>query len=247
MVWLLLQCLGLALSFLIVALSQSLDHVSSGRYQIRNCDAGRTGSMAADLQALLPQIYDNIQAVITDVKLGTASRHGYAAFFHNNNNIDYVQDIFMKIAAGSLVPLHNAEGRTTNPILNMGLPTIVCIRPGDPAVSGLYEGCKDLSNIAGHKDNFILLCPSFWEFDDEPESFDCPRLRKNTLTPNDETLANNKQATLVHELAHLYGVTSGLRWQDGHFEAYKVRDATDLDEKDALKNAPNFAYYYAGR
>jgi len=238
----------LTLIVLQLRLGQSLDHTSSGNYQIRNCNAGRPNSQAAELLNLLPQIYDNLVAVIEDAKKGTASDHGYEAFFHNNNNVPYVQSIFTKIAKGVPVPLQNTEGRATNPLMNLGWPTIVCIQPGDPETLGLKSGCDEHSNVpAGTQDNYVVLCPLFWESDKEAESFDCPRVRRNTLTPNDDDLVRNQQAVLVHELVHVYGVVNHLRWQDGNFEKYKLRDAADLDEEQALRNAPNFAYYYSGQ
>ena len=186
--------------------------------------------------------------MIADTKLGTLSNHGFEAFFHGDNNIPYVQNVFKNIAAGAPVPLNTAKGRAVNPLLNLGLPTIVCIEDGDDDTLGLQMGCKMHPNVpAGRQDQYVILCPLFWEQEQEAQSFHCPRLRRNTLTPNDDELARNQQAALVHELVHMYGVEPAMRWQDSQFETYLVRDATNLNEQDALKNAANYAYYYSGK
>ena len=235
------------LPFLQLGYAQLLDHTSSGHYQIRNCNAGRTGSKASALQALLPRIYNTLQTVIADAALGHSSIHGFESFFHGDENIPYVQSIFKKIAAGDPVPL-STQGRVTNPLLNLGYPTIVCLQPGYQDTAGLYAGCNDNPGVsAAIQDHYVVLCPLFWEQESRAESFNCPRVRRNTLTPNDNDLIRNQEADLVHELAHIYGVDPGTRWQDGIYETYRVRDATNLDEESALKNAPNFAYYYAGK
>ena len=236
-------CLSLFLPFLQAGFA---DHTNSGNYQIRNCDAGQTNSKASVLQALLPQIYNNLQAVIADAELGIASTHGFAAFFYRNKNIPYVQSIFKKIAAGSPLRLPPNEGHATNPLREIVLPFIVCIKPGVPETLGASAYCDERGGYAGNHENYIFLCPSFWEAEPEAESFQCPRVRKNTLTPNDDELTLNLQAMLIHELAHVYGVTPHSRWQGGGFEKYNIADVVNLDEDSALRNAANYAYYYAG-
>ena len=243
----------LQLIFLLVALlfiqpsqAQLLDHTTSGSYQIRNCNAGQINSKASALQALLPQIYNNLQAVIADAELGNSSHHGFASFFYENKNIPYVQGVFKNIAAGDPLPLAG-EGRAINPLLRLGLPTIVCLQPGYQETAGLHTGCIENPNVpAATSGNFVVLCPSFWDLENEPQPYQCPRVRRNTLTPNDDSLVKNRESILIHELLHVYGLNPNSRWQDGDYEEYFVRDATDLDEEDGMKNAANYAYYYAG-
>lgn len=234
-----LYCL-LAYPFSNPVLSKALDVARSGNYVIRNCNAGESGSMAEQLQTLLPQIYDNLQGVIADAALGTNSQHGFSALFKKNDSIDFVQGIFKAMAAGKPVPIHT-EGRTTNPLLNLGWPTIVCVDPEEQP--NIARGCATELVPAGNDGQYVMLCPLFWEIEKEAASWDCPRVRRNTLTPNDDTLAVNQQAALVHELAHMYGVT--LPNKDD--ESYRIGDAVDLDEENSLQNAANFAYFYAGK
>ena len=229
--------------------AQNQDVTTSGTYIIKECGVGVAGSHAAQLQALLPNIYAKLQEVIADASLGTNSQHGYATFFQTNDNIQHVQGIFRNIANGPPIGLPKSPGRATNPLLNFGWPTIVCIEDGNPSVAGIMDGCKIGIN-AGIQDNFVALCPVFWDLQPSAASGlggDCPRVRRNTLTPNDDTLAVNQEGVLVHELAHIYGVKSDLKWQDGDFETYNIGDVADLGEADALVNAANYAYYYSGK
>lgn len=71
-------------------------------------------------------------------------------------------------------------------------------------------------------------------------------MRLNISTSNDGTLGVNKQGVLVHELAHVYSVHTGLKWQDGYQEQYKICSASNLAPADALLKAPNYAFYYSG-
>lgn len=225
--------------------SQELDIARSGNYFFRNCGAGDPNGYAAKLQVLLPQIYNNLQAVIADAALGTSSRHGYATFFQNNDNTTFVQDIFRYIAAGSPVALPPVEGQS---IVPLGYPMIVCLLTQYPETSELLRACgQEMRGVAaGRKNNLVILCPLFWLTPEQPTSDKCPRVRRNTLTPNDDSLAINQQSILVHELAHVYGVYTGKNWQEGNFEQYRIRNASLLPPEEALLNAPNYAFYYSG-
>jgi len=232
--------------------------VWSGKYQIENCNAGQANSMASKLQAILPDIWSNLQDTIKDAAKGISSSHGYSAFFKTSDNIQLVQAVYQNMAAGKPVSLaadSTSQGRNINP-LNLARPTILCIQPDDPATAELYLTCTT-APLAGHiaagvAGQFIMLCPHFWSMPDEPDISDCPRVRRNTLTPNDLSLVSNRQALLVHEFAHLYGVrggggSHGLNWREGEYEPYLLQEVVDLNAKNSLDNAQNFAFYYAGK
>ncbi|KAA6412471.1 MAG: hypothetical protein FRX48_03462 [Lasallia pustulata] len=76
-------------SFLSIAHAQDL--VRSGNYQILFCGAGTANFRASQLQASLPNVLNNLKAVLADVKLGTKSTHGFAAFFKTDESIPTVQ------------------------------------------------------------------------------------------------------------------------------------------------------------
>ena len=227
--------------------AQSADQATSGNYLILRCDAGLEGSMASDLQSLLPQIYNNLNGVIADATKGTASQHGFETFFHGNNNIAEVQKVYQSIAEGSTVS-RTTPGRTTSPLLNLGYPTIVCLQPDDPETAVMYVHCEQIQEmVASRSDNFVALCPLFWEYPAKATIDQCPRVRRNTLTPNTDVLSMNQEAILVHELSHMYGVVPLLSWQEGTLETYTIGDAAKLDEQSALRNGPSFGYYYSGK
>jgi len=136
--------------------------------------------------------------------------HGYSAFFKTTENIQNITAIYQNMAAGSLVSkIHESPGRNINP-LNLAWPSLVCIQEGDPATAEYYAagttGPLGGRLIAGIAAQYVMLCPNFWVLPEEPEISRCPRVRRNTLTPNDDALVLNQQTQLVHELTHLYGV-----------------------------------------
>jgi len=96
-----------------------------------------------------------------------------------------------------------------------------------------------------------MLCPRFWHLPLLPDSRQCPKVRRNTLAPNDVRLVMNAQSQLVHELSHLYGVGGGgdrrgLNWQMGEYEPHLLQEVVDLSAGNSINNAQNYAYYFAG-
>ena len=79
------------------------DRGQSGNYVMFLCGSGRPNSPASKLQEVLPYIWRNVQDVLVDVKLGTASRQGYRSFFKTDSNKQQVQGIFQAIAEGTLL------------------------------------------------------------------------------------------------------------------------------------------------
>lgn len=103
----------------------------------------------------------------------------------------------------------------------------------------MLRGClEEMRGVAaGRQNNLIILCPLFWLLQEQASSAKCPQVKRNTLTPNDDTLAVRQQGVLVHELAHVYG----------DHEQYNIRNASNLTPADALLNTPNYAFYYSGK
>lgn len=232
--------------------------VFSGEYQIIKCNAGQPNSMASKLQTLLPKIWTNLQGVLADAAKGTSSTHGYSAFFKTNDNLQTVQTAYQNMAAGKAVSVtasSTSQGRNINP-LNLARPSIVCLQEGDPSTAEQYLACTT-GPLAGHllagtAAQFVMLCPNFFVIPEEPNVGACPRLRRNTMTPNDDSLVLNQQTQLVHELAHVYGIGGGVdgrgrNWRQGEYEPYLLQEVIDLNASDSVNNAQNFAFYYAGK
>lgn len=101
--------------------------------------------MASKLQQILPIIWSNVEKTIADVEKGTASTHGYAAFFKTNENKKAVQDVYRAMVAGDPVDQTNGaslgRGRSTDPddFVN---PGIICLQDGDPGMAEQMSMCN---------------------------------------------------------------------------------------------------------
>lgn len=241
--------------FLQSILTQDLDIAYSGNYLIRNCNAGQPGSYAEQLQNLLPLIRNTLQDVIADAFLGTASSHGFATFFRSNDNIAYVQRLYRLISQGPSAPLPEADSGTPMPRFTSGQPTIICVQPNGESddhhgdIEWLITQCASEEThfffaglVKGEQgDRYIMLCPRFWdssELGTVALHRECPKVRRNTLTPWGIELALNWHHILVEEMVHLYGAV-------GH-EEYAINDVANVPDADVLNAGSNWAYYYSG-
>ena len=217
------------------------DTVSSGNYLIHLCNAGQPGSEASKMQNLLPQVYNGLQKVIADLQLGTASTHGYSAFFKNDSSKAEVMLVYQKMAAGTSVRLR--PGRDSDPI-SLRRPTFVCANDL-PETHLLYQYCMRAPNtplMSWMQTELIPLCPLFWTIKRQARLSDCPLVVANTLTPNDDRLLHNQAALLVGSLVHLYH-----NYYNSDSMLVAVTDASELSASESLLNAPSYALYYAGK
>lgn len=221
------------------------DTVSSGNYQIHLCNSGLPDSHASYLQVLLPQIYTNLQAVITDAQLGTASKRGYGAFFKTNDSIGQVIEMYQKMADGADILVPSVPG-DSKPGMSLEKPSFFCVNEDVAGVLAYDQCLKENPNfplVYWEDSEDIVLCPLFWQHQETAVSrIDCPRLRGNTLSPNNDQLSTNQQALIVHGLVHLYqNITKSPS------DVLNIQDAVNLDAKASLVNANNYALYYAGQ
>ena len=214
------------------------DTVSSGNYLIHLCNSGQPGSEASKLQSLLPQVYNGIQKVIADLQLGTASTHGYSAFFKDDSSKAEVSQVFHKMAAGANVILHHV-GNNDRPYLRR--PTFICANDV-PETDYIYDICvRDRAPLMNWlQTELIALCPLFWTIKQQATLSECPLVVANELAPNDDRLLKNQEALLVGSLMHLY-----------HKQYDKmvmgIADVSELNSSESKLNAPNYALYYAGK
>lgn len=218
------------------------DMVNSGNYLIYLCNASQPDSDASSLQALLPRVYDGLQAVIADAELGTSSRHGYASFFKTNDSIAEVLKVYQDIAAGRDSSAGINPGRTE---LSSTQPMFMCINDV-PETEPIYQVCttEDQSGFPisriGQSD-MIAICPRFWDIREMPvPRLDCPRVGGSKLYRNNMDLSINQQAMIVYVLVALF--RNNTVWPP----VMKIQDAVDLNASASLANANSHALYYAG-
>ncbi|KAL8899207.1 MAG: hypothetical protein Q9207_006310 [Kuettlingeria erythrocarpa] len=211
---------------------------SSGNYRIRYCGKG-PGSKAAQLQALLPKFWAQLQLVLADVKRGTASK-AYSAYFKSQDNATYVQSVFQAIADGALVqiPVDGAPSHFSSSVL----PSIICVDPSVPNVDSLLSTCNHVAAAIVPNREIVILCDHFWtQMADRPLPVrsDCPRVRHNKFVPDDYRVMYNQFGTFVHEFAHAY-----IRvWNPDNTETYNPTAAVNLSAERSLLNANNYALY----
>ena len=226
-------------ALVLLQLISAEDTVSSGNYLIHLCNSGQPGSEASKLQNLLPLVYNGLQKVIADLQLGTASTHGYSAFFKNDSSKAEVLLVYQNMAAGASVAL--GRGRNIDPI-SLKHPTFICAN-NVPETDFLYQYCTSTPNtplMNWMRTELIPLCPLFWTIKKQPRLLDCPLVVANTLTPNDDRLLLNQEALLVASLVHLY--------HDFFAEdmVVTITDASELSASESLMNPATYGLYYAG-
>ncbi|KAL8905262.1 MAG: hypothetical protein Q9171_006738 [Xanthocarpia ochracea] len=210
----------------------------SGNYRIRYCGKG-PGSKAAQLQALLPKFWEQLQLVLADVKRGTASK-AYRAYFKSQDNATYVESIFQAIADGALVHIP-VDGAPTH-FSSSSYPSLLCVDPSVPNVDELLPVCNHAAAAIVPNREIVILCDHFWiQMKDRPLPVrsDCPRVKHNKFFPDDYRVMYNQFGTFVHELTHAY-----IRvWDAANTETYNPTDAVNLSVEDSLLNANNYALY----
>ena len=222
-----------ALALLQPVIAVEWDTVSSGNYRINLCDADLPSSHAPELQDLLAQVYSGLQNVITDLQLGTASRHGYSAFFKDDSSKAEVAQVYERIGAGANVTVGHEMRR----------PTFVCANNGrrtDLLFQHCIEGNSAVLNWGNSE--IVPLCPIFWSIQPKPTSSDCPLVSGNNRPPpSDQSLLQNQEALLVGNLVHFYHSVSS-RYTT------KIADVVaGLNASGSLLNPATYALYYAGK
>ena len=213
------------------------DTVNSGNYLIHLCNSEQPNSQAAELQILLPQVWKGLQRVIADLQKETGSLHGYNTFFKNESSKTEVLEVYQEMADGAGIHIRGDTNR-----MRMRYPTFICAN--NVTVTELfYRYCVRRPNTAlmsWRRTEFMPLCPYFWEVKSRPSLSDCPLVVANTLTPNDDRLLNSQEALIVGALVHLYH-------NNNEELITAITDVSELDATQSLLNAPNYAFYYAGR
>ncbi|KAL9135213.1 MAG: hypothetical protein Q9175_003597 [Cornicularia normoerica] len=227
------------------------DATTSGKYQILLCGAGQPDSKAARLQALLPLIWQNLQIAIQDVKKGTASQHGYTAFFKSNANQAAVMDLFQKVSAGDAIPISADRAMRLGSLT--ASPSFACMAEGDSFTAHLYAECLARSTgtrfsplMTWGATEIIMICPSFWTLPAGLTRANCPKVVDNKAAPNDEALIRSMYGSIVHMLVNVYLPESLDYGNSVVEEVINVQDAVALNATESMVNANNYALYAGG-
>ena len=126
----------------------------------------------------------------------------------------------------------------------------MCLNPDDDAliIKMLYQSaCDDLQDVRLSwlfGTEWILLCPGSFRLGNFLNSNACPKVRNNKLVPNDPTMGNaNLFASVIHELAHVYGANHQGELNANHNEVYNIQDAIDLPASTQIYNAANYGLF----
>ncbi|KAI4176944.1 MAG: hypothetical protein LQ343_000801 [Gyalolechia ehrenbergii] len=217
---------------------QDRDQTTSGNYIIKNCERI---NRSQHLHQFLPEVWQGLQLVLSDLELGTASRHGFSTFFKSNINRPIARHVYRAIANGTDLPT--------------GKPIIECTSPDMGYSEELYRvflwlcsprppSFKRNQAAAIVDQGTVILCPAFWDFVDFPGIDDCVsvggRRGRKRFLDSGGTLVDTKYSVLLHELMHLYNPFDGANKTD---EVYDIQGCADLDKIKSVANAENWAYY----
>jgi len=184
--------------------------------------------------------------VLADLALGTASTHGYTAFFKTNNNLDAVRQVYQSMVDGPNI-LTSWNGNLSDPSARWSAPTIICANPNEPDTALQYASCisseQAIMRVGGVARNtgIISLCPIFFRLPRIARRSACPAVENNVFATNGLNLARTQYAILVHELAHIYNPGTLVAE-----EKYKIQETVELDAEGSFENAQNWADYAAG-
>lgn len=217
-------------------------------YNIILCgDPGDRATKANKLLAFLYTMKLEIEKLMDDAKLGTHSKHGFAAFFKSDRNINQVIARYQIIVEGGPVIVSEARAaairgdRTPQPVL-------ICVNEGDSRTAYVLEQCKKRPTeivLIEPGVEWVMVCPQFF---DDAEARDaaqpCPKVQPDgKFKEGDRGLLAGRYADVVHMLIRLYDRAATYNIQG----AQSMQEAVELDARNSLKSAVAFGYYAGGK
>ena len=213
------------------------------------------------LQRVLSKLKQNIPEVQADIKQGRKFEAFTAIFKDNSNtNIKYITDIF-QASISQTTPLYRGHSSSREP----GRPlNFECITNRDRTPDD-YDACEQNAAYAFYdydEDPYsIKLCNRFFTaLIEAPSKEWCPRPHPITgkYRPAEQALTLNQEATLLHELIHIYLPANQLGGvmrdkQTGQIvpiegaksEAQSAPASLALTSSEAVKNAESYALYFS--
>lgn len=214
------------------------DSSVSGNYVLNWC---QRANRSDDLHRLLGQFRQAMQLVLSDVKLGTSSPHGFRTYFKSNTNLAITNQVFRAIVDGQ-----NLTRTGKRPVVECASPEALT----GSELENYRKFCEPPGKVndaaAVPSMGTIVLCPRFWDHPTFPGEEDCPavigRRGRKKFLDGGESLRETRFLILVHELMHLYNPQD---FASGKPELYSVQECADLDKEESVANAENWAVYAA--
>ncbi|KAL8830042.1 MAG: hypothetical protein Q9191_001659 [Dirinaria sp. TL-2023a] len=166
--------------------------------------------MTGRLNRVLNLAMTALAPALEDVKLGTASTHGFRALFKYDGAKEYVEDMLKQVS--KFEPMLQLLPNPNIPLR----PRIACAQPGirerhrwlpfgtDPWV---YCSFGSMSAFFTIGTAYVFICPSFFMLPEKPTDLtgrNCPTVRDNRYNGNDRTVSSYQTYALIHELMHFY-------------------------------------------
>ncbi|KAL6720386.1 hypothetical protein ACLMJK_002308 [Lecanora helva] len=221
-------------------------NATTTRFLISDCD-----SRTSIVQQALALAVSSLPDAIADAQLGTASTHGFTAFFKQRTSAPAVATVLQKIHSQSPV-----RGRWPN-LIRASPPEFICAKFDtvlrykhlnfDP-----YLACKrpKVYGFWAKRSRYIVLCDYFFErppAPTAPRSETCIKVKDNSFQGFGNLLCLYQKYMLIHEMVHFYLGTKGLGWSTQPVEKYALNDAVDLNAELSLRNPQNYQAFVASK
>ena len=225
-------------------------------YEFSKC--GSVRSFAPKLGNLLTFFFHfkpNLEEIIADAQQGINSKHGFAAFFKSNLNIQKVVNAYRPLLEASPVIVNPERAdviKTWTP-----QPRFTCIDESDPESADIMAQCNKVIH-PGYPHRWplvihpgteqISVCPFFFQLEQcsPVGGHYCPRIGANgKFRPGDGSLLESGFAYVVYALVVLYN--RNLYESHTEFNAWwDMQYAVELSAKQSLLNAESFGFYAGG-
>lgn len=237
-----LQLLLPVIAAAVIPLSHTQENfIKSGNYQIRHCGAVSTGSKTDTLLALLPYFWDRLQLVLADVRQGVHSK-AFRAFFKTQENVPLVERVFKQMADGHPVRIQRQLEDPNLPPYEY--PSLICLDPSLPGYNWRKFKCER-GEAFGHPGGVqVQLCPSYWNLTRKSSTTQCPQVRRNRFTDDEDwEIMYNQFGVFVHEMAHVYAAA----WEPELDKTLDINEYVRLSPKISTRTAQTYALYAASK
>ena len=211
---------------------------------------GGLNSQATILEgAILTMRFSIRSKVLIDVKKGTASEHGYTAFFKTDDNKEKVTSVYRKLLAGG--GFQDRCEITPSENITFSCPEVSAY---DPNAFSCARTPHMKAFVRSDRSWNVQICPSWFSLPKIATAALCPAVVENKMT--ETQLGITQVGVLIHEISHLYGADAFLTesctdlmnlssFSDAN-ETYNAQACAELPADQQVLNANNYALYAGG-